>query len=138
MIPGESLKPREFFTGGGPTQHERITGSLTAIEVATGKIAGKLETPFPLLGGILATPELVFTGHPDGPITAHDARTLEELWRFETGSGVNAPPMTFMADGKQHVAILVGLGGAWDKWFIESTPELKSIQPGSVLYVFSL
>ncbi|HEX6142452.1 MAG TPA: PQQ-binding-like beta-propeller repeat protein, partial [Geminicoccaceae bacterium] len=31
MIPGESYKPREFFTGGGPRQHEPISGSLTAI-----------------------------------------------------------------------------------------------------------
>ena len=54
------------------------------------------------------------------------------------GGGVNAPPITFSADGKQYVAILVGLGGSWDKWFIESTPELKQIQTGSMLYVFAL
>lgn len=137
-VPGESFKPREFFTGGGPKQHERITGSITAIDVKTGKIAGKLDTPFPLLGGMLATPDLVFTGHPNGTFTAHDAKTLEQLWAFETGSGINAPPMTFMVDGKQYLALMVGLGGAWDKWFIESTPELKSIQPGSMLYVFGL
>ncbi|WP_246775540.1 hypothetical protein [Methylobacterium aquaticum] len=46
--------------------------------------------------------------------------------------------MTFTVDGKQYVAILVGLGGAWDKWFIDSTPELKNIQTGSMLYVFAL
>ena len=135
--PGD-FKPREFFTGGGPKQPERITGSVTAIDVATGKVAGKHETSFPLLGGILATPELVFTGMPSGEVVALDAKTLEKLWEFPTGSGVNAPPMTFTVDGKQYVAILVGLGGAWDKWFIDSTPELKKIQPGSVLYVFSL
>ena len=54
------------------------------------------------------------------------------------GGGVNAPPMTFAVDGKQYIAILVGLGGAWDKWFIDATPELKRIQPGSMLYVFAL
>jgi alcohol dehydrogenase (cytochrome c) len=32
----------------------------------------------------------------------------------------------------------VGQGGAWDKWFIESTPELKSMQPSSTLYVFAV
>ncbi|MFE1599178.1 PQQ-dependent dehydrogenase, methanol/ethanol family [Methylobacterium sp. ID0610] len=133
-----SLKPREFFTGGGPTNPFRITGSVTAIDVTTGKVAGKHETTFPLLGGMLATPELVFTGEPSGGVMALDAKTLEKLWEFRTGGGVNAPPMTFMVDGKQYVAILVGLGGAWDKWFIDSTPELKSIQPGSTLYVFAL
>jgi alcohol dehydrogenase (cytochrome c) len=52
----EKLKPREFWTGGGPSQPVRITGSVTAIDVTTGKIAGKFETPFPNLGGVLATP----------------------------------------------------------------------------------
>ncbi|MBD0270427.1 MAG: PQQ-dependent dehydrogenase, methanol/ethanol family [Acetobacteraceae bacterium] len=131
-------KSREFWTGGGPSQHERITGSIAAVDVTTGKLAGKIETQFPQLGGLLATPDLVFASQPSGEVTAHDARTLEKLWEFSTGGGVNAPPITFSVDGKQYVAILVGLGGAWDKWFIESTPELKKIQPGSMLYVFAL
>jgi alcohol dehydrogenase (cytochrome c) len=134
----EKLKPREFFTGGGPSQPVRITGSVTAIDVTSGKIAGKAETPFPLLGGILATPDLIFTGLPSGEVVALDAKTLEKRWEFNTGGGVNAPPMTFSVDGKQYLAILVGLGGAWDKWFIDGTPELKKIQPGSMLYVFAL
>ena len=134
----DKLKPREFWTGGGPSQPVKITGSVTAIDVTTGKIAGKLETPFPNLGGMLATPDLVFTGQPSGEVMALDAKSLQKLWEFNTGGGVNAPPMTFTVDGKQYLAILVGLGGAWDKWFIDSTPELKKIQPGSMLYVFAL
>lgn len=132
------VKPREFFTGGGPTQPERITGSVTAIDVTTGKEAGKFETPYPMLGGLLTTPDLVFYGQPDGKVGALDAKSLQELWSFNTGGGVNAPPMTFTSDGKQYVAILVGMGGAWDKWFIDATPELKKMQPGSALYVFAL
>ena len=131
-------KPREFFTGGGPSQPFRITGSVTAIDVTTGKEAGKFETPFPLLGGMLATPDLVFAGLPSGEVFALDAKTLQKKWEFSTGGGVSAPPMTFTVDGKQYVAVLVGLGGAWDKWFIDGTPELKKIAPSSTLYVFSL
>ncbi len=134
----EKLKAREFWTGGGPSQPFKITGSVTAIDVTTGKVAGKLETPFPNLGGILATPDLVFSGQPSGEVMALDAKTLEKRWEFNTGGGVNAPPMSFSVDGKQYIAILVGLGGAWDKWFIDATPELKRIQPGSMLYVFAL
>ena len=129
---------RELFTGGGPSQPERITGSVTAIDVTTGKEVGKFETPYPMLGGLLATPDLVFYGQPDGKVAALDARTLKELWSFNTGGGVNAPPMTFTSDGKQYVAILVGQGGAWDKWFIDATPELKAVRPSSALYVFSI
>ena len=68
---------------------------------------------------MLATPDLVFTGQPSGEVHALDAKSLQKLWEFNTGGGVNAPPMTFTVDGKQYIAILVGLGGAWDKWFIE-------------------
>ena len=134
----DSFKPREFYTGGGPSQHERITGSVTAIDVTTGKEVGKAETPFPMLGGLLATPDLVFAGSPAGDVFALDAKSLDKLWSFNTGSGVNAPPVTFTVDGKQYIAILVGVGGAWDKWFIESTPELKTMSPSSMLYVFAL
>ena len=86
----------------------------------------------------MATPDLVFAGQPDGEVFALDAKSLQKLWSFSTGAGVNAPPMTFTVDGKQYIAILAGLGGAWDKWFIEATPSLKTIQPGSTLYVFGL
>ncbi len=131
-------KPRDWFTGGGPSAADQITGSVTAIDVTTGKESGKFETPFPMLGGILATPDLVFAGQPDGEVFALDAKTLQKMWSFSTGAGVNAPPMTFTSDGKQYIAILAGVGGAWDKWFIDSTPGLKSMQPGSMLYVFAL
>jgi alcohol dehydrogenase (cytochrome c) len=134
----DSFKPREMYTGGGPSENVRITGSVTAIDVTTGKVAGKAETPFPMLGGMLATPDLVFAGQPDGQVMALDAKSLDKLWSFNTGAGVNAPPMTFTVDGKQYLAILVGVGGAWDKWFIDATPELKGQSPSSMLYVFSL
>jgi alcohol dehydrogenase (cytochrome c) len=136
--PTKPVNHRDTFTGGGPTEDTRITGSVTAIDVTSGKEVGKHETPFPMLGGLLATPDLVFYGQPDGKVAALDAKSLQELWSFNTGGGVSAPPMTFTSDGKQYVAVLVGQGGAWDKWFIEATPELKKIQPSSTLYVFAL
>ncbi len=139
MIPGESYKPREFFTGGGPRQFEPIYGSLTAVDVATGEVAGKYMHKYPLLGGVLTTAGgLVFTSLPAGELVALDATTLEEVWRFETGAGLNAPPMTYEVNGTQYIAVLVGLGGAWPKWFVDSTKGLEQIEPSSMLYVFSL
>lgn len=131
-------KAREFWIGGGLRQHEQITGSVTAIDVATGKVAGKLKTKYPLLGGMLATRDLVFIARPEGTIMALDAKTLEPVWQYDTGSGTNAPPMTYSVNGKQYVAILVGLGGAWPKWFVDGTPGLEKLEPSSMLYVFSL
>ena len=139
MKPGESYKPREWFTGGGPSQHEQITGSVTAIDVTTGKIAQKFKTKYPMLGGILTTAgDLVFVGEPSGEVMALDAASLEKLWSFHTNAGVNAPPMTYSIDGKQYVAILVGLGGAWPKWFVDGTEGLEKMAPSSMLYVFGL
>ena len=60
---------------------------------------------------------------------------LKELWSFETNAGLNAPPITFEAGGKQYVAILAGLGGAWPKWFMGSTPGLEKVQYGNQLFV---
>ena len=133
-----TFKPRENWTGGGPTSSIHITGSVAAVDVTTGKMAGKLKLPYPMLGGMLATPSVVFFGQPDGKVMAADAKTLKKLWEFDTGGGVSAPPMAFKVDGKEYIAVLVGQGGAWDKWFIDSTPGLKNIQPGSTLYVFAL
>ena len=131
-------KPREFWIGGGLRQHEPIYGSVTAIDATTGKIAGKYKTKYPMLGGILATKDLVFTARPEGTIVALDAKTLTEVWSYETGSGTNAPPVTYSVNGKQYIAILVGLGGAWPKWFVDGTKGLETLHPSSMLYVFAL
>ena len=96
-------------------------------------------TEHPQLGGILTTAgDLVFAGYANGEFVAHDAKTLKELWRFETGSAINAPPMSFMSGNKQYIAIEVGLGGAWPQWFVSATPELKSQVPSNMLYVFEV
>ena len=143
-IPGE-FKHRQLFLGGAPfTTYEdpdcgRIWGSITAIDVGTGKVVKKHTTKHPQLGGLMATAGgLVFAGYAEGQFVALDAETLEELWKFETGSAINAPPMSFTADGKQYIAIEVGLGGAWPQWFVSATPELKSQVPSNMLYVFAL
>ena len=102
-------------------------------------MAKKVYTKHPQLGGLMTTAgNLLFSGHADGQVVAYDATTMEELWRFETGSAINAPPMSYMADGKQYVAIEVGLGGAWPQWFVSATPELKAQVPSNMLYVFAL
>ncbi len=134
-----SRKVRDWFTGGGPSQFQPITGSVTAVDVTTGKIVAKQETQYPMLGGVLATAgDVVFVGYPEGAFVALDGKTLKELWRFETGAGINAPPITYEVDGTQYVAVAVGLGGAWPKWFIDGTKGLENINPGSMLFIFAL
>jgi hypothetical protein len=48
----------------------------------------------------------------DGWFKAVDARTGEPLWQFQTGSGIIGQPISYRhPDGRQHVAVLSGVGG---------------------------
>jgi PQQ-dependent dehydrogenase (methanol/ethanol family) len=94
----------------------------------------------PWLGGTLTTAgNLVFHGDVRGWFKALDARTGQELWKFNTGSGISAAPMTYEIGGKQYVAVVSGrtftipqfLGPIGQKMF-EASPE------GGTLFVFEL
>jgi alcohol dehydrogenase (cytochrome c) len=85
-------------------------GNVTAVDYDTGKIKWQVKTPQPMIGGILATAGgLVFAGESNGWFKAYDAKTGKVLWKFQAGAGVNAPPSSYMVDGKQY--IVVGAGG---------------------------
>jgi alcohol dehydrogenase (cytochrome c) len=42
-------------------------------------------------------------------MAADDDAALDQLWHFNVGSGINAPPMTFEVSGRQFTAIQSGL-----------------------------
>jgi glucose dehydrogenase len=50
----------------------------------------------------------LFHGGSDGFFRAFDSKTGEELWRFQTGFGADAPAATYEIDGEQYVAIAAG------------------------------
>jgi alcohol dehydrogenase (cytochrome c) len=78
----------------------------------------------------------VFIGHPDGQLTAHDAKTLKEVWSFSTGTGINAPAVSYSVNGKQYIAVLVGSRQPAN--VLQNAPELKNTSTASMLYVFGL
>jgi alcohol dehydrogenase (cytochrome c) len=134
---GGTAKWRERFTGGGPKTPDRLYGSLKALDPTTGEIKASLKLDYPNVAGALATGgNLVFTGLPDGTFSAHDAKTLKELWSFNVGTGINAPPISYLVNGKQYVAVLVGSRQAPN--IIPLSPELKNTSTASMLFVFSL
>jgi plastocyanin len=51
---------------------------------------------------------LLFTGQVDGNMTAYDVKTGDQLWKFQVGMGISAPPMTYSVDGTQYVAVAAG------------------------------
>lgn len=84
-------------------------GLLTAIDLDSGKIVWQVKTENPLIGGVLSTASgLVFTGEGSGELMAFDADSGEKRWSGKTDAGVNAPPITYRIDGKQHIAVAVG------------------------------
>jgi alcohol dehydrogenase (cytochrome c) len=134
---GGTVKPRERFAGGGTKTTTRLTGSLKAIDPATGETKVALQLPYPNYSGALATAgNLVFLGMPDGTFSAYDAKTLKEVWSFNVGTGINAPPVSFSINGKQYIAVLVG--SLQKAAVMANSPELKHTSTASMLYVFSL
>ncbi len=81
---------------------------------------------------------LVFTGTPEGFLKAFDATTGEELWRFNTGSGVVATPITWEMDGEQYVSVVSGWGGAVPLWGGEVAEVIKDFNQGGMLWTFKL
>jgi alcohol dehydrogenase (cytochrome c) len=84
-------------------------GTFSAINVRTGQIRWQHKVPVPMVGGALATAgDLVFVGQGTGTLDAFDAQSGELLWQFRLGAGVNGPPITYMVDGVQYVAVAAG------------------------------
>jgi alcohol dehydrogenase (cytochrome c) len=109
IVNGEMVVTRPG--GGIATIGSKETGTLTALDPRTNTIAWQKQMPYPIgVGsGVLSTAgNLVFHGEPDGNVLALDARTGDELWRFQTGFGADAPVVTYELDGVQYVAIATG------------------------------
>jgi PQQ-dependent dehydrogenase (methanol/ethanol family) len=85
-------------------------GSISAIDVNTGKRVWKFATPEPERGGISTTASgLGFAGGGDGNLRAFDTRNGNVLWKFQTGHQIAAGPTIFTGDdGSEYVAVTVG------------------------------
>jgi alcohol dehydrogenase (cytochrome c) len=134
---GGPVAARGRFTGGAPQWPERAYGALKAVDPATGEIKASLKLEYPNFAGALATAgNLVFLGHLDGTFSAYDAKTLQELWSFNVGTGINAPAISYAVNGKQYIAVLVGASQHAN--LLQNIPELKNTPTASMLYVFGL
>ena len=67
--------------------------------------------------------------------TDFDIDTGKTVWQFQTGSGVNAQPVTFTRDGKQYVTILSGVGGLW---WNAARQQLRNVPQGGSVWTFAL
>lgn len=85
---------------------------LRALDIETGKVVWEIPQvgpPEANYSGVLSTAGgLLFYGETGGSFAAVDARTGKNLWHFPTGQQWKASPMTYMAGGRQYVAIASG------------------------------
>ncbi len=94
----------------------------------------------PFNGGMMTTAGgLLFHGDIKGWFRATDAKNGKELWKFNTGSGITAAPMTYTLDGKQYVAVVSGRTQSIPAFFGALGEKMVAASPeGGTLYVFAL
>jgi alcohol dehydrogenase (cytochrome c) len=126
-IPATADKPAVRYTAVEPVNGPQW-GMLSAIDTLDhGRIRWQWRSAQPLIGGVLATAgDLLFVGEGNGTFNAFDSRTGDLLWQFNCGAGVNAPPVTYLVDGRQYIA--VAAGGS----------QLFGYRQGEALVVFGL
>ncbi len=99
-----------------------------------------IKEELPIIGGAMSTAgNLMFYGNPAGILKAVDAKTGEVLWKFSVGTGIVQSPVTYIADGKQYIAVVAGrikgppsFLGKMGQRVIDASPE------GGIVVVFEL
>lgn len=105
-----------------------MVGRLVAWDPKTQTARWSVENPLIINGGVLSTAgNLVFQGQGTGEFAAYAADTGQKLWSAQTGSAVNAVPVSFKIRGEQFVIVPVGWGGAFRLW----SPSTMMVTPTS-------
>jgi quinohemoprotein ethanol dehydrogenase len=113
-----SRVPSQYSTGQrytngtqAPPIGSPLSGTFTAINSTTNKIAWQHKMPYRMGGGggsTVTAGGLLLRGEPDGNFVALDAKTGEVLWRFQTGFGADAPAAVYEVDGEEYIAVTTG------------------------------
>ncbi len=137
-----SYKKGAAYLGAGFTIkaiNEEYIGVLRAIDPKTGKVVWDYKNYAPLWGGTMVTKgNLVFMGTPEGYLKAFNAKTGEEMYKFNTGSGIVGTPITWDMDGEQYVSVVSGWGGAVPLWGGEVAKRIKDFNQGGTVWTFKL
>ncbi|MGD0907118.1 MAG: PQQ-dependent dehydrogenase, methanol/ethanol family [Candidatus Acidiferrales bacterium] len=120
-----------------PPEPGEPVGHVDAIDPLTG--VPRWRAPLmdnPQFSAILATGGgVLFTGKETGEFIAMDADTGAVLWQFQTGSGINAQPITYTHNGEQYVTILSGIGGLY---WNASREMVKNVPQGGSAWTFAV
>jgi alcohol dehydrogenase (cytochrome c) len=98
------------FNGGGQRDYkeEDPYGAVRALDVVTGQLRWEYKLHAPSHAGLMSTAGGLIFGSNSSSFFALDAQKGDLLWRFETGGGIDANPISYMSGGKQYVVIPSG------------------------------
>ena len=113
----------------GPKSH----GKLIAWDPVQNKEVWSKKEKSIWNSGVLTTSDLVFQGNAEGDFNALDAKTGQVIWTKNLGTGIVAPPITYLVDGVQYVTIAVGWGGVVSL----KNKNTEQINPGTI-YTFAI
>lgn len=144
--------PAERILGGGGTgpvrrintphpASEGNLGELLVIDIRNGEVMWRHRTPSPINTAALTTAGgLVFAGDWDRHMYAYNASSGDILWQTRLPTSTQGFPISYLADGKQYVAIPVGGGGSsWSTTLPrELAPSIRRPRNGNSLHVFAL
>ncbi len=101
-----------LYTKPGAPPRGNVTSYILAWDPVNAKEVWRIPNKEYGASGLLSTSgNLIFSGNHNGEFAAYDARTGNELWTAPTQARVVAAASTFLVDGQQQVAILVGARG---------------------------
>ncbi|PYR27831.1 MAG: pyrrolo-quinoline quinone [Acidobacteria bacterium] len=116
-------------------------GEFMALNITTGRAIWTQRTPSPSNTAALPTAGgVVFGGDWDRHVYAYDAATGKILWQARLPTSAQGFPITYLAKGKQYVAVPAGIGGgSWSTLLPpELAPEIRRPNSGNTLVVFAL
>ncbi|CAN5882420.1 methanol/ethanol family PQQ-dependent dehydrogenase [soil metagenome] len=88
---------------------DKASGTFSAVDLNTGRIAWQQKMQHRMVGGALATAGgIVFVGSKERVFYTFDAQHGDTLWHYLAPAGVNAPPVSFAVNGRQYIAVAAG------------------------------
>jgi quinohemoprotein ethanol dehydrogenase len=111
--PGLNFDPGNTLPSSFPKTDLPPLGSLQAWDPVAQKRVWSVPQQSPSNGGALSTAGmLVFQGQGDGRFIARAADTGKSLWSFDAQDGIVTAPITYLAGGRQYVALVTNFGGS--------------------------
>lgn len=137
--PGEKTAPSKFVLKLKEGSDGNV-GRLDAVDLRNHKVAWSHRERMPQSTAALPTAGgVVFQGALDRTFKAFDAATGQELWSTRLNDVPNGTPISFLAGGKQYIALTTGSGSPFTRTWTNLVPDMR-LPPagGATLWVFEV